>query len=160
MSNETKPIKRSEQLAPLSREHHEGLLFAWKIKQGLKNGTDVKLIAQFVQWYWENHLQEHFREEEQLLAAHLPKDDALVQRMVDEHQNIEALIRINENIADEALLTELADAITSHIRFEEREFFPYAEKLLSVEQLNLVYEELSKENKTSGVWENEFWIKK
>ena len=36
---EIKPLKRSKELAPLSREHHDGLLFAWKIKQGLANGN-------------------------------------------------------------------------------------------------------------------------
>ena len=39
---EIKPLKRSKELAPLSREHHDGLLFAWKIKQGLANGTPIK----------------------------------------------------------------------------------------------------------------------
>ena len=71
MITEYKPIKRSKELAPLSREHHEGLLFAWKIKQGLKNETETKLIAEYVQWFWKNHLQEHFTEEEQILAPYL-----------------------------------------------------------------------------------------
>ena len=32
------PIKRSEYLKPLSRDHHQGLLLCWKIRTGLKKG--------------------------------------------------------------------------------------------------------------------------
>ena len=121
MAKEIKPIKRSEQLAPLSRDHHEALLFVWKIRQGLKNGTDQKTIGQFVEWFWKSHLEEHFREEEQILAPWLPKENDLVQRMLNDHQDIEAMVHINEQIADLALLEELAGKINDHVRFEERE---------------------------------------
>ena len=159
MANEVKPIKRSPQLTPLSKEHHDSLLFVWKIRQGLKNGTDIKLIAQFVRWFWETHLQEHFTEEEQILAPQLPPDNAMVLQMKEEHQNIEALIHINEGIADEALLAQLANAVNDHIRFEERELFPFAEKAIPADKLNFVFEHLSKEKKQCNSWENEFWIR-
>lgn len=160
MSQAPKPIKRSDQLAPLSREHHDGLLFAWKIRQGLKNETDIKIISRFVKWFWENELQEHFKKEEQILAKHLPADDALIHRMTDEHQNIEALVHINENIADGTLLVQIADAVNDHIRFEERELFPHAEKELTSGQLDIIYTELSQERPFSSKWEDEFWTKK
>lgn len=160
MSKETKPIKRSRQLTPLSHDHHDGLLFAWKIRQGLKKGTDIKLIAEYAQWFWANHLQEHFREEEQILAPYLPADNELLKQMFDEHENIEAMIHINENIPDEALLTNLAKAIDDHIRFEERQLFPYAEKAISEKELNLIYEQLPKEKAECENWEREFWMKK
>ena len=96
---------------PLSKEHHDGLLFSWKIKQGLKNGTDAKMISEYVQWFWTNHLQDHFRAEEQVLAPHLPIENELLKKMLEEHDEIEAMIRINENIADAALLEKLANAI-------------------------------------------------
>ena len=160
MSQTPKPIKRSEQLAPLSRDHHEGLLFVWKIRQGLKNGTDINTLSRFVQWFWENDLQEHFKKEEQVLAKQLPPDDALIHRMIDEHQNIEALIHINENIADRILLVQIADAVNDHIRFEERELFPHAEKVLHPGQLNILYTELSGERSSLSIWEVEFWLKK
>jgi hemerythrin-like domain-containing protein len=160
MSKELKPIKRSQQLTPLSKDHHDGLLFAWKIKQGLKNGSDIKLIGEYVQWFWNNHLHDHFREEEQILAPHLPAENELLQRMINEHQEIEALIHINENIPDESLLAKLAQSIDDHIRFEERQLFPYAEKIISEAELNLIYEQLSKEPVQCEQWKNEFWIKK
>ena len=160
MSKEVKPIKRSKQLTPLSKDHHDGLLFAWKIRQGLKHGADNNVIAEYVQWFWNNHLQEHFREEEQILAPHLPADNELLKQMFDEHQEIEAMFHITENIADEAMLKQLADAIDDHIRFEERQLFPYAEKVISVDELNAIYMQLPKEKAECEKWEREFWVKK
>ncbi|MGZ3852846.1 MAG: hemerythrin domain-containing protein [Flavisolibacter sp.] len=160
MSKEVKPIKRSKQLTPLSKDHHDGLLFAWKIKQGLKNGADIRLIAEYVQWFWKNHLAEHFREEEQILAPHLPHDNDLLLQMLEEHQEIEAMVHINENIPDATLLEGLAQAIDDHIRFEERQLFPYVEKVVSEEELNAIYEQLPKEKKECAKWEREFWSTK
>ena len=160
MSEKIKPIKRSKQLTPLSKDHHDGLLFAWKIRQGLKNNTDIKLIAEYVQWFWKNHLEEHFREEEQILAPHLPADNELLKQMFDEHENIEAMIHINENIPDAVLLAGLAQAIDDHIRFEERVLFPYAEKIIPETELNLIYEQLPKEKAECEKWEREFWVRR
>ena len=47
MKPEAKPIKRSKQLSPLSREHHDGLLFAWKIRQGFENGTPLEEMRKY-----------------------------------------------------------------------------------------------------------------
>ncbi|NJO25088.1 MAG: hypothetical protein HC867_03800 [Bacteroidia bacterium] len=76
----TEPIKRSPQLAPLSREHHDGLLFVWKIRQGLQNNTDVLTIADFILWYDEQHLKTHFETEEKLLPPFFPAGDLLFSR--------------------------------------------------------------------------------
>jgi hypothetical protein len=54
---EIKPIKRSAALSPLSREHHEGLLFAWKIRQGLQKNIDPERISKFTKWFWDTDLQ-------------------------------------------------------------------------------------------------------
>lgn len=151
------PIKRSSELAPLSREHHEGLLFVWKIRQGLKNGTDVNEIARFVQWFWMTDLKRHFQQEETVLSPLLPEDPLLVQ-MMQEHEEIEALIHINEQIADGDLLTKLADTINDHIRFEERQLFPSIEKQLPPEALSLVGERLAANGAPAcAPWPNAFW---
>jgi hemerythrin-like domain-containing protein len=152
-----KPIKRSKELVPLSREHHEGLLFGWKIKQGLRNGTDLSVISEFTQWFWEADLEEHFRREEQVLVVHLPAENPLVVRMFDEHEQIEALVRLSANVQDEDIFIQLADTIHNHIRFEERELFPYAEETLSPQALETVSRELLKEKPHQRKWENSFW---
>jgi len=159
MSEEIKPIKRSKELAPLSREHHEGLLLGWKIKQGLKNGTDHSLIAQYIQWFWEAELQEHFRKEEEVLAIHLPADNEWLVKMQEEHDDIRARIYLIAQITDEDLFIQLAKAIQEHIRFEERTLFPFAEKVIPLAEMEAIYAELIK-TKEKDKWEQEFWLKK
>lgn len=157
---EPQPIKRSVQLQPLSREHHEGLLFVWKIRQGLKNGTDVSLVGRFVQWFWEAHLDHHFKQEEQVLLPLLP-GDALLTRMQDEHQEIEALLHINQSIPDRALLEQIAQLVNDHIRFEERELFPHIEQSVTEEVLNRVAAAFATDSKgKSSPWTEEFWTSK
>jgi hemerythrin-like domain-containing protein len=154
------PIKRSEQLAPLSREHHEGLLFVWKIRQGLRNQTDAKMISAFAQWFWENHLKAHMQQEEELLSKYLPPTEEMLQRMLDEHLEIEAQFEINANIPDATLLELLATTVNDHIRFEERQFFPHVEQQLTMDQLNELAASLQKEKPACAKWENEFWLRK
>ena len=153
-------IKRSAELTPLSHDHHEALLFVFRLRQGLKNGTDPKLLASFVQWFWEKHMQEHFREEEQILAPHLPADHPLLLQMIDEHQEIEAMIHINESIPDSSLLARFADALHDHVRFEERTLFPYAEQYIPAEKLELIRQELVKTERSCEKFTPEFWARK
>ena len=114
---ERKPIKRSEHIAVLSRDHHAGLLFCWKIKEGLKHAVDLQRINQYVKYFWEGHLQEHFREEETLLFSKL--DDELTNRAKRDHKVLAGwFMRIIENkveyFQDYVSFTELR---TNHIRF-------------------------------------------
>lgn len=159
MDQPIKPIKRSKELVPLSKEHHEGLLAVWKIKQGLRNGTDHKTISRFIQWFWENDLQEHFRKEEEILSVHLPQENELVQQMLQEHEELEALININAMISDEDIFIQLADQLYNHIRFEERVLFPFAEKAIPANEMEEIYQALLVTRQKSK-WENEFWLSK
>jgi hemerythrin-like domain-containing protein len=159
MQEPIQPIKRSQELVPLSKEHHEGLLLGWKIKQGLRNGTDINLISKYIQWFWENELEQHFRKEEEVLAPHLPAENELVQQMFREHEEIEVLIHINAMIVDEDIFAQLADSLQAHIRFEERVLFPFAEKNIPQAQLEEMYIKLIVANQKSK-WEDGFWLKK
>jgi hemerythrin-like domain-containing protein len=160
MGETNKPIKRSKELVPLSKEHHDGLLLGWKIKQGIRNGTDVTLISKYIQWFWENELEQHFRKEEEVLVPHLPADHELVQQMLREHEEIEALININAMIVDEDIFVQIADGLHDHIRFEERTLFPFAEGFIPAGEMQSIYEELLK-TKEKGKWEDEeFWMRK
>jgi hemerythrin-like domain-containing protein len=159
MDQPIKPIKRSKELVPLSKEHHDGLLAVWKIKQGLRNGTDHKIIAEFIQWFWENDLQEHFKKEETILSVHLPGENELVQQMFKEHEEIEALININAMIADEDIFAQVTEQLQNHIRFEERVLFPFAEKVIPSDTMEDIYQALLL-SKPKSKWENEFWLTK
>src|SRR5689334_2601804 len=93
----TTPIKRSKQLMPFSREHHDALLFVWKIKRGLENNTAVSTIENYIHWFWKNHLEQHFFLEEKLLLGHLDKNKKLADRLLAEHKMIRELIETARN---------------------------------------------------------------
>ena len=157
---ETKPIKRSKELAPLSREHHDGLLFAWKIKQGLANGTSCETLCNYTRWFWSNHIKPHFKDEEKVLVKFLPKDNPMVRQMFKEHAQIRDLVISLDKEPDTSSLQLLAEFINNHIRFEERELFAYAEQTLTSEQLNEIYKDLPDNSHCETEWKDEFWVKK
>ena len=157
---EIKPIKRSKELAPLSREHHDGLLFAWKIKQGLTNGTPIETLCNYTRWFWSNHIKTHFKDEETVLVKFLPADNPLVLQMFNEHAQIRDLIISLDKEPGSGSLQLLADFVNKHIRFEERELFGYAEKTLTQEQLEEIYKELPHDLHCDTEWEDEFWVRK
>lgn len=161
MKLEVKPIKRSEQLAPLSREHHDGLLFAWKIKQGLENNTPLDTLRSYALWYWRHHIKPHFYQEEKILLPYMPEDHQMAIQLKEEHDHIRELILGLDEEADKQTLLILCDLVSKHIRFEERELFVFLERLLSKEQLDKVFEEIEKHPVScESEWKDEFWVRK
>lgn len=137
---ETKPIKRSSQLLPVSREHHFGLLFCWKIRQGITKSVDVERMLKYVQFFFKGHLEYHFEEEERLLF--IDKSDMLVQSAISQHAELrsqcENLLLCDTRSVSREQLIRLADDLDEHIRFEERILFPHLEQVLSPGHLNWV----------------------
>ncbi|MEQ1675697.1 MAG: hemerythrin domain-containing protein [Chitinophagaceae bacterium] len=161
MTNETKPIKRSMQLAPLSREHHDGLLFAWKIKQGLENHASLEAMGKYASWYWRHHIKPHFFQEEKILMPYMPEGHPMAKRLKEEHDHIRELIIELGDEADKRHLLLLCDLVSQHIRFEERELFGYLEELLTSEQLDTVFKQLEEHPVScEEEWKDEFWVKK
>ncbi len=151
------PIRRSPQLAPLSREHHEGLLAVWKIRQGVKHGAGHKRIAAYITWFWENELAQHFKKEENIVAPHLPANHSLVAKLFCDHEEVEALIHVTAMIPDEDIFIQLTDGLEAHIRFEERELFPFVETHLSNDILDTLQFQLEGKRPLKK-WTDEFWI--
>lgn len=160
MENNVQPIKRSGQLAPLSREHHDGLLFAWKLRQGLNINTEIETLKKYCHWYWEQHIKKHFHEEEEILLKFIPSDNKMAIQLREEHDNIRELILSIDQKPDTITIGLLADFISRHIRFEERVLFNYLEKTLSPEQLDHIHSQLDIAPISSDEWKDEFWLKK
>jgi hemerythrin-like domain-containing protein len=159
MTETRKPIKRSPQLAPLSREHHEGLLLVWKIYQGLKNNIDPERIRKYVLWYWQSHIKPHFYQEEKILLPYLPPNQELARRLKTEHEQIREMILSLDQEGEKSILPALAKFLDDHIRFEERELFGYLEQILSKDQLDVISVELEEHPVLDSEWQDEFWIK-
>jgi len=151
------PIRRTPQLAPYSREHHEGLKVAARIRHGLSSGIAPARIGAYLLWFWEQHLQAHFRSEEALLQPLLSAQDPLLVQMLEEHEELEALVHIHAQIADGALLQVFSEKLHDHIRFEERSLFPHIERQASPEQLDAVLRAHG-DLPACAAWEDPFWL--
>jgi hemerythrin-like domain-containing protein len=161
MPDEIKPIKRSQQLAPLSREHHDGLLFAWKIKQGIENKAPLEVMRKYTLWFWRHHIKPHFFQEEKILLPYLPSGHPMAVKLLEDHDHIRELILGLDDEADKRTLVILSDLLNAHIRFEERELFAHLEEILNPEELDTIFTQLEKHPvHCEQEWKEEFWVKK
>jgi len=142
-------MKRHEQLQPLSRQHHNGLLAALLLKKGITKAADANVMTAFIIDFWKNDLKEHFENEEQVLIPALNNtafDKNLNDQLLQEHAQLRSYIDALKNNADNILtIQSFATLLEKHIRFEERIYFPEAEKMLSEEQLQKIGEQLKDE---------------
>jgi iron-sulfur cluster repair protein YtfE (RIC family) len=153
------PLKRNDNLLKLSRDHHAGLLFCWKIRQGVKYHIETDRMIKYVKYFWNHHLATHFREEEEFLFP--PLKDAEVHKALDQHQKIKTFFDKVEVLGMESedhVLLELADTVDAHIRYEERVLFPHLQEQLTDEQLEMIGEQIVDEPLTDN-FEDEFWRK-
>jgi hemerythrin-like domain-containing protein len=129
-------MKRSEALAPLSRDHHLALNAARLLRRATPE-TSAAAVDHF-RAYWAEHGDRHFDVEEQLLAPALPPGDAELAegaaRMRREHDDLRRRARVVGD-APEAELQELGTLLDAHVRFEERELFPLIEERLPDSEL-------------------------
>jgi hemerythrin-like domain-containing protein len=158
----TQPIKRSENIMPLSRDHHSGLLFCWKIKQGIKKGIPFWRINKYINFFWEKHLSMHFVEEEILLFSLL--NAPLIMRAKEEHVVLTELFsRIKiQGLENGNMYLLFVNMLSQHIRFEERDVFPYLEKELSATALSCIGTFLKQlhEKPFEDTYTDEFWLGK
>ncbi|TKK71006.1 hemerythrin domain-containing protein [Ilyomonas limi] len=159
--SEKKPIKRNVHIVKLSKDHHFTLLFCWKIRCGLKFRVEPSRIISYVNYFWQHHMQSHFREEETILFA--PVKDAAVQKALKEHaqitEQIQALNADKSNATNKVAM--LADTVDNHVRYEERELFPHLESVLTDEQLNTIGKQLDAQHDPAlkDDFADEFWLK-
>ena len=86
----------------------------------------------------------------------------MVQKAIEDHTNIlqqvELLEKDGTNI--ESKLTNLADTVDNHVRYEERELFPHLEKILSNDQLAEIGQLMKEDEDHPDDFADEFWIRK
>lgn len=149
-----KPVKRHKTLQPFSRDHHYGLLVCWKIRQGLKKGIELYRIKSYTDWFWNRHLEEHFRIEEDFLFPILGNEHEMVKRALAEHRRIKRLFLDEDNIYK--TLSLLEEELEKHIRFEERELFNMIQSLADSSVFSTLENSLEHENYTED-WNDKFW---
>ena len=116
-------MKRHVSLEPFSRDHYGALLIA---KCLMENRPGA---AKDFDSLWVSELKDHFEQEELLLGPLLDAERLSLLR--DEHNMIHQLkLKLPESVS------ELGAMLKAHVRWEERELFPWIETHASQEQLD------------------------
>lgn len=133
-------MKRHEQLQPLSRQHHNGLLAALLLSKGVKKNASTFVMRDFIIYTWQTDLEKHFSDEENFLLPaikHTAIYDTLGQQMLQEHAVIRSLVQsFRQNDVSHNDIQKFANLLEAHIRFEERMLFPETEEQLTEEEMN------------------------
>lgn len=151
--SEKKPIRRDEFLKPLSRDHHEGLLFCWKIKTGLQKNISLERLEAFAKYFFINELLPHFKAEEKEVFPLLGNEHELVQRALFEHRQLKELF--SEHHMTLQTFTEMMAQLNYHIRFEERILFQAIQDLLREKGRDGA--DLSHQHTTPPLYIDPFW---
>jgi hemerythrin-like domain-containing protein len=136
-------MKRSPELAPLSRDHHVALEHAVRLRRACED--DVAAIVCGFLAFLMGPGRAHFAQEEALLAPAVPSARAeLARRMLAEHREI---LRRAEGLGHDPGVTDarrLGELLSRHVRFEERELFPMLEAQLPAERMRDIARALSR----------------
>jgi hemerythrin-like domain-containing protein len=127
-------MQRIEPLRRLSSEHHTGLVIARRARELAREPHDARDAAwSDLRQRFADELEPHFKLEERglLPALQAVGEAALVERTLAEHRAMRAMIEAGG--CEE--LAAFARLLTDHIRFEEKELFDTAQRVLDVETL-------------------------
>jgi hypothetical protein len=135
-------MKTSPAIAPLSRDHHQALFVAQKLRRATDETAGEARGAALA--YWDEHGREHFRLEEEVLlpayGAHGDPHHRLVARVLCDHVSLRG--RFDRLALDPAasvtVLRELGVELAAHVRLEERQLFALIEKTLPAADLAAV----------------------
>ncbi len=121
------PLKRHPALAPLSREHFNGLVQVRRLLQAVTADAQQRrnALAGFLT-NWSTEMAAHFDDEERLLGPMMSTEDR--HRLISDHARIRALAAEGRQHASAAepnpdWLQALATLLEQHIRWEERECY-------------------------------------
>lgn len=149
-------MKRNGNLVPLSRDHHFGLLYCWKIREGLKKNVEYSRIRKYINYFWHHSLSAHFEIEDIVLPE--TEHTGLQFQMEQEHAELRKLVSSINQSEDGRLLEDFAKALHSHIRFEERVVFPHLEAHLSEEQMTDIGLQLAEiHTPETENYQDQFW---
>jgi hemerythrin-like domain-containing protein len=139
-------MKRHPALIPLSRDHHDGLVQAVRLRRVAADGdASARLAAarEFVEFF-RNEERVHLRSEEEklfpLFVRHVQSQPAPLREARVQHVQLEGFARTLEiavaaGIVDRKALDTAGELLDAHIRLEERQLFPLIEELVPDDEL-------------------------
>lgn len=151
-----KKSSRDENLYVLSHEHHQGLIFAVRLRKAHQASSET--LKHYINDFWDTSLNSHFSNEEKLFLD-LITDKELKKRFLKEHKQIRDLLRditdSEEEIVEKAM--QFGVLINDHIRFEERILFPWLQENLTLAELKLIGASLDDTDVCSHSFSPRFW---
>jgi iron-sulfur cluster repair protein YtfE (RIC family) len=108
-------------------------------------------------------LAPHFEQEERLVFSLVKPGDAEISKALAQHDELKNAIEVMKNkTTDIAELKQFADLLESHIRFEERQLFPYIEQKADPDSFDYAGKIISDHHRVqaSPTWADEFWVKR
>ena len=140
-------MKRTPELQPLSRDHHQALFAALRLRRA--DADTAEAAADLFLDFWRDHGRRHFQlEEDVLLPAFVlgggDPADALVARVLVDHVEIRARARRLEDESPLPALHDLGERLAAHVRLEEDRLFPLIERTLSPDALSALGAELDR----------------
>lgn len=150
-----KPIKRHAALKPLSRQHHSGLLFSWKLRKGFSENIDIDRIKEYANWFFKHEIQPHFKLEEEYIFSVLDSKHPLKLRALKEHRRLERLFLDDKNPKN--TLSLLEEELEAHIRFEERVLFAEIQEVATNDILEKI-ENVHLEINSTEEYPDPFWL--
>lgn len=134
-------MKRIDQLQQLSRDHHQALVLANRCTKAAATADPENCREQWqtVRSKFIEELLPHFRIEEQTIIKPLIRlqNSTLLDQLLLEHGLMQACVFDNAEPEAERL-KQFGKLLSDHVRFEERQLFPYLEQHLSNEELALI----------------------
>jgi hemerythrin-like domain-containing protein len=139
-------MKRHPALISLSRDHHNGLVQALRLRRAAAGGdASARLAAasEFVQFF-RNEERVHLRDEEEelfpLLLRHVQSQPAPLREVRAQHMQLEGFARklaiaVAAGTVDPETLDAAGELLDAHIRLEERQLFPLIEELVPDDEL-------------------------
>lgn len=155
-------MQRDKNLYPLSHQHHNGLMAVLLLKKGLKRKADAAVMGAFILSIWDAELRNHFIKEEVYLhphEIHIVELMDLYEQMITEHHQVRKIIdAIRSGLATHKLVNKFHVLLEKHIRFEERQMFPFIEEHIQQEQLLALGKQLQHlESRACSDYPVKFW---
>jgi hemerythrin-like domain-containing protein len=138
---------RDKNLVPLSRQHQHALALCVRINRApLSTPAELNVWQSEVQQHFEQEIQTHFTAEEAHLfpaARRHPELRPLVKELLADHRQLrDWFAQARARVLDSAALRTFAEALSAHIRKEERQLFERLQSKMTAEELRTVGERI------------------
>ena len=152
-------MQRDRNLIPLSHQHQHALALCVRLDRSLKGGTrtpeELDAWQAEIEQLFQNEIRYHFEAEEKVLFPAARRQGGLrilVDELLAEHVRLRALAqRATIRSLDAAGLQGFADALSAHIRKEERHLFEQCQALLPAAELERLGGALEQYFQASGM---------